>query len=125
MYNNRLNGKWSKNGDGPDKNEKEDVYYIEQPDFDDDETEFGGAEAYFNGKYKDKSRAIELASSMRGQWLMGMALYHLLVNLEDMQSDELTEQAVTIRADMDDVETLVEHLFPLYRNVIEREDEDE
>jgi sugar phosphate isomerase/epimerase len=65
-----------------------------------------------------KEAAIELASSMRGQWVIGMSLY---IALNVMRSQ--AENSETTASDIRDIRVLIENLFPLYKNVIEREED--
>ena len=114
---NRLNGYMghSNNGNGKDDDDSDDVY--------DDGDSYDYEEDLFP---EDKARAIDLASSMRGQWLISMALYNLLFELKkSLNDDNNTAESITKKADHEDVEFLVYNLFPLYKNVQEREEEDE
>ena len=66
----------------------------------------------------NKKHAVEFASSLRGQWIIGMALY-IAVNCLSDDDDE---------RHFEDIESMVflqDTLFPLYKRVTDGEDEHE
>ena len=65
-----------------------------------------------NGVSKEQQNAIEFAASLRGQWLLGMALYVSLDVLSE-QTDNVMED------DLKDMQRLMDQLFPMYKHVIE------
>jgi len=71
--------------------------------------------ADYSGIPEDKSRAVSFASSMRGQWIIGMALY---VSIEVLDDEENHED------DRHDMIFLQDILFPLYKRVKDGDIED-
>tara|TARA_E500000331_G_scaffold328352_1_gene348053 strand:- start:209 stop:556 length:348 start_codon:yes stop_codon:yes gene_type:complete len=71
-----------------------------------------------------RAEAVELASSMRGQWLIGMALY-LTIDILKQQAEEFGELDEQDSKDLRDVGILMDKLFPLYRNVVDHGEEND
>lgn len=75
-----------------------------------------------------RAEAVELASSMRGQWLIGMSLYITIdVLSEQSELPSINDADEQEKKDIEDIKMLMDKLFPLYKNVVDhgKEDDDE
>ena len=57
----------------------------------------------------DKEKAIEFASSIRGQYIISQALWHAIVKLNEVPEPMKEESNIS------DMEFLLDNLFPMYK----------